>query len=36
MKEANERIEKLEEEGNRLLKAIDEHLQGKDTETSWQ
>lgn len=36
MKTANEQIEKLEKEGNELLKSIDEHLKGKETGGTWQ
>ena len=36
MKTANEQLEKQSNETNRLLKAIDEHIQGKDTVATWQ
>ena len=36
MKTANEQLEKQSNETNRLLKAIDDHIQGKDTVATWQ
>lgn len=36
MKAANEQIEKLEKEGNDLLKSIDEHIKAKETGGTWQ
>lgn len=36
MKTANEQLEKQSNETNRLLKAIDDHIQGKDPAASWQ
>lgn len=36
MKAANEQIEKLEKEGNELLKSIDEHIKAKEAGGTWQ
>ena len=36
MKTANEQIEKLEKEGNDLLKSIDDHIKAKETGGTWQ
>ncbi|MBQ2628513.1 MAG: hypothetical protein IJG13_02440, partial [Kiritimatiellae bacterium] len=36
MKTANEQIEKLEKEGNDLLKSIDDHIKAKEAGGTWQ
>ena len=36
MKAANEQIERLEKEGNELLKSIDEHIKAKEAGGTWQ